>query len=106
MIGPVTHRSTGAPGTATRQTHLHPATAGDLAGPWSYVHFDDGLTCWCPDADLHAGVCACVVRTFDLPAATAPGWHHQIGCPVRPPGRWEDRDLTQTAGQPSPNKVQ
>lgn len=51
----VLHRATLAPGVATAHCDLvaeAPHYAGDLAGPWSLVEFDDGLRCWCPDRDL------------------------------------------------------
>lgn len=48
----VLHLETLAPGEAVAHHDLDGPYAGDLAGPWSLVHFDDGLRCWCPDRDL------------------------------------------------------
>jgi hypothetical protein len=40
-----------------------------------------------PDADPYE--CFCTVRTWQNRGAMAPGWHHQVGCPRRPPGEYD-----------------
>ena len=57
MSGPrpsdrVAHRRSDVHGTAAATQVLDGPFAGDQAGPWTLVHFDDGLTCWCPDSQL------------------------------------------------------
>lgn len=46
----ITHRATQAPGTVRTERVLPAETAGDCAGLWYLVHFDDGLICWVPAA--------------------------------------------------------
>lgn len=50
----VKHNVTDEPGLVTATTdYLFTAQSDKEMGPWSYVHFDDGLRCWVPDDALH-----------------------------------------------------
>jgi hypothetical protein len=51
----VTHRETRAPGTVRTERVLPPQTAGNCAGLWYLIHFDDGLICWVPAAQTERG---------------------------------------------------
>lgn len=50
----VSHRSTGATGTVTGRWVEDSPFAGDLAGEWAQVQFDDGLECSVPAKELVA----------------------------------------------------
>lgn len=48
----VAHRGTGAAGTVTDRWENRSPYAGDLAGEWAQVQFDDGLSCSVPTREL------------------------------------------------------
>lgn len=42
----IRHLTSGAIGEVEAETHLSAAFVGDMAGPWLFVAFEDGLACW------------------------------------------------------------